>query len=72
MMEEEVIPDPAEDDPSLSAQVGEETFCAGPVMFPMAEGADADRWAQEFGYPLEFSDREYLPWRADGRSQGKR
>lgn len=53
MMEEEVIPDPAEDDPSLSAQVGEETFCAGPVMFPMAEGADADRWAQEFGYPLE-------------------
>lgn len=53
MEEDEIISDPAEDDPSLSAQVGDETFCAGPVMFPMAEGADADRWAQEFGYPLE-------------------
>lgn len=53
MMKDELISDPADDDPSLSAQVGEETFCAGPVIFPMAEGADANRWVQEFGYPLE-------------------
>ena len=47
------ISDPAANDPSLSPQVGDGAFCAGPVIFPMAEGADADRWAQEFGYPLE-------------------
>lgn len=49
----QAIEDPAEADPSLSAQMGGEALCGGPVMFPMADGADADRWAREFGYPLE-------------------
>ncbi len=47
------LADPAETDPGLSQQAGDAGLCPGPVMFPMATGADADRWTQEFGYPLE-------------------
>lgn len=47
------IEDPAATAPDLSAQAGGATICPGPVAFPMASGSDADRWTQEFGYPLE-------------------
>jgi len=47
------VTDPAEVDTSLSQQTGGTGLCPGPVVFPMATGADADKWAQEFGYPLE-------------------
>lgn len=50
---DDAIADPATKDPSLSSQVGGTVLCPGPVMFPMASGAEADRWTQEFGYPLE-------------------
>ena len=50
---DDAIADPATKDPSLSSQVGGTVLCPGPVMFPMASGAEADRWTHEFGYPLE-------------------
>ena len=49
----EIIKDPAQSDTSFSQQAGSALSCPGPVVFPMANGADADAWAKEFGYPLE-------------------
>ena len=47
------LADPAVADETLSQQAGNTATCPGPVMFPMASGAEADKWTQDFGYPLE-------------------
>ncbi|EEW61046.1 hypothetical protein SCH4B_0132 [Ruegeria sp. TrichCH4B] len=51
-MEDELI-DPADDPVSELSPMpeGTEGMCPGPVVFPLADGADADNWADLFGYP---------------------
>lgn len=54
-MAEGDLQDPA-DDPSAglsSVEEGTEGMCPGPVVFPLAEGGDADDWADMFHYPLD-------------------
>jgi len=56
MEEDEIDPteqDPATQDSSLSDQEGNMALCAGPILFPMGDGADGEALEDYFQYPKD-------------------